>query len=237
MLSSFFDAIYCINLIERKDRYELSKKVFKKFNIPVRYYQPNRHKNGDQGCFNSHVAICKEAMENKYNRIIIFEDDIIETSSLNKESLKYVVSTLKKIKNWNIFYLGCFPDIRYRSFSTQYKNIYRMRAYGAHAYAINTNMIRVIAGLKWEGRSYDSYLMDSYHYAYMPRLFDQRAISSDIPRGINAINNFGSIKKLFLNLNDWYSVNVQYGVYEVLFWILLFIGIFYSLKCAIKKEI
>jgi len=212
---SYFDKIYCINLIERKDRYELSQKVFQKYNIPVTYFRVNRHKNGDEGCFNSHVSICKDAVKNNFSRIIIFEDDIVDTDEMSSKNIRHITRVLKNLPNWDIFYLGCFPDIRHDTFGTRYRDVYSVRAYGAHAYIINFFYIRKIAGLKWENRSYDSYLTDKYNYCYLPRLFDQRAISSDIPRGINFVNSFPYIKKFFLNLNEWYATEIKYSVKTV----------------------
>lgn len=221
---SFFDRIYCINLKERKDRHALSKKVFEKHNIPVTYFITERHKNGDRGCFNSHVTICKEAVEKGFKRILIFEDDVVDTNELNSKNLNFIFKSLRKIPNWQIFYFGCFPDIRY-GVSSVFGNIYKTRAYGAHAYGLNTSIIHRIANLKWEGRSYDSYLMESEHYAYLPRMFDQRAISSDIPRNVNFINNFSFLKKVCLDLNEWYARYIGIGVWKLLWVILIFIGI------------
>lgn len=218
----YFDQIYCINLKERKDRYESSSALFKKLRIPVKYFSAERHPNGgEQGCFDSHTRICQEAKKKNYNRIIIFEDDITETSSYSDKEIKYIVRTLKRLQNWEIFFLGCFPDICHRTYPTKYRNVYHARVFGAHAYILNKNFINTMADWKWEGLAYDAYTSKNYHYCYLPRLFDQKASPSDIPRGINIINRFPFLKKFGLDLNDSYAIYIQYSVSTVVMIILI----------------
>ena len=60
----YFDSIRCINLRERKDRYEQASEVFKKLKIPVEWFLTDRHPNGGmQGCFESHLSCIKQAYE------------------------------------------------------------------------------------------------------------------------------------------------------------------------------
>lgn len=227
---NFFENIFCINLFERKDRYDSSLKIFKDYDIPVTYYQTNRNKNGDRGCFESHVEICKKCIN--FSRIIIFEDDIFITLKKEKfyKAMKRIIFFLSR-KNWEIFYLGCFPDNRKNTVFSGEKNIYLTTGYGAHAYILNNSAIRRIASLKWEGKSYDSYLMEKAHHAYFPRIFCQRAIDSDISRGINIINKFPGLKRFGLDFNEFYATNLGislnfilfYSVFFVLFFILIFL--------------
>lgn len=226
----YFDKIYCINLKEREDRYKSSKKVFDSCNIPVIHFRVDRDKtNPDRGCFQSHVNICKEAVTKRYNRIVIFEDDAVPTKEFTKTSIKRTIKTLKKIPNWDVFYFGCFPDNRYSTFTTPYKNIYKVKGYGAHAYALNTHTILKIASLTWEKKSYDGYLMDSYQHAYLPRLFDQSTSPSSIPRTVNMVNHSELIKKIVLDINEGYAMHTRINVY--------FLGIFVCIVWIILKKL
>lgn len=231
---NFFDKIYCINLTERKDRYENCLKIFNKYKIPVTFFFAEREKNGDRGCFHSHVKVCQDAKKNNYKRIIIFEDDVIDTDETSFIKIKYCINILKKI-NWNIFYFGCFPDIRKTTYRTEFTNIYKVKAYGAHAYALNKNYINKISKLKWKNISYDSYLMVDYQYGYIPRLFDQSASKSNIERTVNIINNFAFLKKQILNLNDFYAVNIRINIFIFLFLVFVILIILIKYKQYYKK--
>lgn len=119
----FFDAIYCINLDERPDRWEHSKKQFDVLNIsdrvkrfsaikPIkdsRWDRPTSWKNsarypltGAVGCAESHKAIIKIAKENKYKNVMVFEDDFTIEDNW-KDNLSSAISDLK---HYDIFYLG-----------------------------------------------------------------------------------------------------------------------------------
>jgi GR25 family glycosyltransferase involved in LPS biosynthesis len=164
------------------------------------------------------VSICKDAVKNRYEKIIIFEDDISITKNFTKINLLTIENFLKT-KKWNLFFLGCFPDNRYITRKIQ-RGVYMTKAYGAHAYALNKSYIEKIASLSWEGRSYDGYLKDDYQYAFLPRLFDQKAEASDIPRGVNFVNRYPILKKVVLDANEWYAVNSFYVLVGIVLWIL-----------------
>jgi GR25 family glycosyltransferase involved in LPS biosynthesis len=94
-----FDSIFCINLKERKDRYEQSKQMFEKLNIPVEYWFVDKHpQSGQIGCFESHINVVKESYHRGDNYVLIFEDDIVNTSSFNKTVMKDISEYLKKSK-------------------------------------------------------------------------------------------------------------------------------------------
>lgn len=217
----FFGSIHCININNRTDRYVSSKNVFDTYNIPVKYFFVKRHKNGDRGCFNSHVEICKQNLNQK--NIIIFEDDISPTKNFSIKNIKYIISCLKKIKNWDIFYLGCFPNNYYNTLSTKYTGIYKTRSVGAHAYIINNHYIHKIASLKWDQKPYDSYLTNNYHYCYLPTLFTQNTLDSNIERGINIVNKFPFIKRLCLGINEYYAIYIGINIRILVFIVLVII--------------
>lgn len=209
-----FDAIFCINIIERKDRYVSSKKEFDKINVPIQYHFVTRCENGERGCFESHTAICKKALENNYRRIIIFEDDLEVCDNFTTDTSRKILQFLLSVK-WKMFYLGCFPINRYHSYATQYNSIYKVRAVGTHAYAINRSQIEYIASMRWENKPYDSYFTAKYHYAYLPTLFMQKAVKSDIERNINIINNFPLLKYTGLYINERYTMYVGQPISQI----------------------
>jgi GR25 family glycosyltransferase involved in LPS biosynthesis len=99
-----FDSIFCINLKERKDRFKKSKKLFDRLKIPIEYYFADKHNNGRIGCFESHINVIKKSYFRGDNYVLIFEDDIVETS-FNENILKDI-SEYMKYKNCEYFQLG-----------------------------------------------------------------------------------------------------------------------------------
>ena len=123
-----FDAIYCINLPNRHDRKEHVLQQFAKhkinnviFDVPVcrKYYadeilrifpafinhfndSDNRFKS-ELACAISHFNIWKHAFNNKYNRIIIFEDDVLLDDDFTKKLNHYF---LQVPYDWKLIYLG-----------------------------------------------------------------------------------------------------------------------------------
>ena len=90
----YFDAIYCINLDKRPDRWEWVKKEFEKMGIEdkVKRFPAFDVNKKHVGCALSHRYIIKLAKENKYNNVLILEDDIYFNKNwielLEKELLK-----------------------------------------------------------------------------------------------------------------------------------------------------
>jgi GR25 family glycosyltransferase involved in LPS biosynthesis len=103
-----FDAIFCINLNKRTDRWIQVQQEFKKLWIKgkmIRFeaiYTP-----GDWriGCAKSHLEILKLARNNNFHSILIFEDDM-KCIEENVWFLEQDLTNLLKT-DWNIFYLWC----------------------------------------------------------------------------------------------------------------------------------
>src|SRR6056297_1972222 len=103
----YFDEIYCINLDERKDRWEHAKNEFKKANIldRVKRFSAIRENDGRLGIIKSNLAIVKLAKEKKLKNVLVFEDDF---EFIVDDPQKVLYDTLKQVgKNkWHLFYLG-----------------------------------------------------------------------------------------------------------------------------------
>jgi GR25 family glycosyltransferase involved in LPS biosynthesis len=121
----FFDAIYCINLDERTDRWEHCLVEFEKLGISDRVIRfsaikpkhderwnrctkwGNRWKYplvGAVGCAESHKAIIELAKENNLNNVLVLEDDFVVCENW-KHNLETAIKELQG-RNWHIFYLG-----------------------------------------------------------------------------------------------------------------------------------
>jgi GR25 family glycosyltransferase involved in LPS biosynthesis len=104
------DAVIYINLENRDDRKSLILKEIEKLDISKSkihkisgVYTP---KNGHKGCVQSHILALELAKLNKWQRVLILEDDaeLVVEPSMAKE----MINTCLNIPDWNIFMLGTF---------------------------------------------------------------------------------------------------------------------------------
>lgn len=110
-----FNKVYCINLERRSDRLENFKKqvqkydlglfnVFKAYdgkNIDLNLYDTNL-KSGELGLILSNLDIINEAIEKKYDSILILEDDCVFTSEV--KNIDTYFSFLPT--DWDMLYMG-----------------------------------------------------------------------------------------------------------------------------------
>jgi GR25 family glycosyltransferase involved in LPS biosynthesis len=148
-LDSYFDKIYYINLKKDIDRNKSILEQFREFNItnfkriegtvletiPDHYYWRNFNEHslnekyilGSLGCRNSHLRVMEDALNNDYNRILVFEDDILFTQDPNK----LLSNNINNLNSWDMLYFG-----------GKIEPYYRNQIVGAYAYALNRNIIR-----------------------------------------------------------------------------------------------
>ncbi len=118
MINSYFDKIYLLNLFKRKDRLVSSKDRLDKLNIKYEVFNgtdgsvlnkvlqnlnnPNFTNPSYLGCAISHLSIYQDAILNKYDRILILEDDNLINQNINSYNFT--------IPDWSdLFYLGYIP--------------------------------------------------------------------------------------------------------------------------------
>lgn len=168
-INKYFDNIYCLNLDKRQDRWEKVSKQFNRFNINVErwsaidghfldsklleYYNPDGLKGEEAsilgipenknaiGCLLSHLEIIKNAKENNYQRILIFEDDILLSNEFDKE-----VNKLFKL-DWKLAYLGAsqfdWSEIKIEN------NFYKSKkTLSTFAYAVESSIFDDILNIK-----------------------------------------------------------------------------------------
>ena len=173
-----FLEIYCVNLKERDDRNEHMQEIFRKNNLKVTFYRPERNAiSGAVGCRESHIAILKEARDRRLPNVIIFEDDIDLL-----DDIRDVVLPAK----WDMFYLGGnWLDILNRSESDKYCKV---RSWSTYSYAVNAHFYdTLIEGLEKTEKEIDRYYLENVHpnadvYMAKPQLVvpSERFEESDI---------------------------------------------------------
>ena len=140
--SNYVDKILFINLDNRKDRLEQMTNEFKKMNVDndliYRVDAVYDKDCGHRGCTLSHIKALNIAKKNKWNRILIFEDDF--QFDLPKERVLFLLNTLyKNIDKWNVFMLS----IGWYNYEDTNINLFK-RVYNgttASGYIINNNYI------------------------------------------------------------------------------------------------
>lgn len=121
-INEYFDKIYCINLSRRDDRWRMVKNEFDSKGISVdRFFgvdgkelddieidiDPRRasilgilENKAALGCLLSHINLIKDAKKNGYQRILVFEDDVVLSNDFKDR-----ISEISAI-DWKLVYLG-----------------------------------------------------------------------------------------------------------------------------------
>ena len=222
---NFFDVIYCINLIERYDKYNNMKLLFDKYNIPVQFYRPSKNKiSGTMGCFESHLHLINLAYTKNYNNILIFEDDI-DFNYFTNSKLSICIDFMKN-NEFDLFFLGSFPEIMNSTiYKTPYTNIYKMNSICGHAYVLNKSYISKIYNSKYIDIPLDYYYkFNTRTYGILPPLVVQTAQNSDI-------NNDYINKNTFLKMCTWffvcnYAKHINIKISDLRFYLILGLSLY-----------
>jgi GR25 family glycosyltransferase involved in LPS biosynthesis len=106
MWTNFFDKIYCINLPKRIDRLLQFVEEMEKYEIEFEIVNGIEHESGAEGLRQTVENIFKDAIEKKYNNILIFEDDcyFVEGKSTVDWTMDKAIKELPE--DYQILYLG-----------------------------------------------------------------------------------------------------------------------------------
>jgi len=89
-MNTYIDKVIVINLIERQDRKVKSKKILEEiFDVDkIIYFKAIKDINGNIGCAKSHIECLNLVIKNnKWNNVLIVEDDIVWTKSIEGEQI------------------------------------------------------------------------------------------------------------------------------------------------------
>lgn len=192
MWNKHFDKLVCINLVNRTDKRDYVKKVFRTMQVQVDFFDAQKHpKGGRYGCFHSHISVISEAYNNGYERLVVFEDDIMLSPSYQNDLLLEVFAFLSDSgQKWDYFQFGYFPVVdeagRVIPYSMAkqvkgYPHIFEFIGLGAHAYCLNRDGMRKILSSSWKDHIDDMHF-DIYvtkikqlkGYCVAPLLFEQK---------------------------------------------------------------
>jgi len=176
---------YCINLDERKDRWEGTKAAFEGSGITPQRFPATRHSEGWRGCGASHVSAIREAKRRGYNWILIVEDDCTPSPGFANRWPALCDDLWKKQDKWDVFLGG--PTQVHGPAEHLTKDILLIdHAYALHFYVICARNYDM--ALEWNADRdgpIDVYFRDVFQIATVsPLIAIQRPSPSDI-RGID----------------------------------------------------
>lgn len=206
--NSLVDESYVINLERRQDRMEHMGIQMKNLEILYKRFDAvdGQKIKGDTilskgalGAVRSHIGVIKDAIQNDYQKIAVFEDDIIFCDDFDTR-LKYYLENLPV--DWDIMYLGC--HFNSCSDPTHLKNnVYRIReSYGCFAMILNNQhgLFNKILNNVNELIPYDDYIKslqkDLNCYVFMPFFVKSMDTISDIGNTSESFE-YGVVNKHF----------------------------------------
>lgn len=135
---NIFDAIYCINLNKRSDRWKSMQDEFSKHEIlnNVVRFSAVEKKDGRIGCLKSHIEILKLAKKNKYKNVLVFEDDIKILVDNFSDITKTAFEQLPE--KWDLFYLGANLHRQLPNYSDNLVKI--LQGFTTHAICYNESV-------------------------------------------------------------------------------------------------
>lgn len=138
--------IYCINLYERKDRYEHVKEQFRKIGIldKVQFIQSHRDpRGGDVGLYDNYMNIFRISLEDMHTcterPIIIFEDDV-RFNDDRMHLVNIIEDFIPLHDSWDTIRLGYWKGVFIEEIVPNM--LYRGNCFATHAVIISPNFMR-----------------------------------------------------------------------------------------------
>ncbi|MDR2637005.1 MAG: hypothetical protein LBB55_01555 [Zoogloeaceae bacterium] len=172
------DGVLCISLRPREDRRAALRESFRSSGLDIEFFLVDKDVEDPQrGCYDSHRAVARTALERQYKRTLILEDDCVLTSFSHHTVPR--INRFLRADDPEIFYLGVLPG---KIWLTWRPGISRCRGQGAHAYLISAQGCRKI--LAWEdyaGKGIDNFFSKRFKgYCVFPMICFQNDLVSDI---------------------------------------------------------
>ena len=196
ILNAFVDNVYCINLRRRKDKLTHIMEEFKKIDLDsfqiVRGIDGMKIKmdatdktKGEVGCLKSHLSVISDAIDKNYDKIAVFEDDVIFCDDF-QERFEYYIKNVPD--DWEIMYFGNNIPVMLNPISMVRQMIYRVwKSKGCFAMILNNKnglFQKILDISKGEDKTIDSYIESLFPYikvyTFLPFFVKISDIKSDI---------------------------------------------------------
>lgn len=189
------DRTYLINLPHRADRLRIAKAQFEKAGIELPTIFPaidakrlgvkgvTEDNQGLIGCFLSHYFILQEAIINRWNRIAIFEDDVLLVPNF-KDMLNTAMFEVPD--KWELLYLGYYERSGEAKVQVSQNITIPKNTWGTHAYMVQGDGIKKMYDNLQTIRSHidvqisEDIVPKLYTYCVSPAICRQSGIKSDI---------------------------------------------------------
>jgi GR25 family glycosyltransferase involved in LPS biosynthesis len=186
----FFDQIYCINCDRYPNRWDKVQKEFSRFGIAGRVVRfsamenDKRHGLADpEGKLRytatglCHLEIISTAKAQGLDNVLIFEDDVSFLTD-DPRTLSDAVAQLRKMPNWQLFYLGmnvCSADLELVTKNLLFGNKGNPpKIRSTHAYAIHRSTFDRVLAFRdsvFKGPSIDIWLPVNFNFYCLYPLF------------------------------------------------------------------
>lgn len=197
-LNEYFDKIYCVNLDESVDRWNMCVEQFKKYNIEVERFPGIKVDScfnlltGELGILRTNYEIVKKCKEENLNNVLILEDDFVFAENFN-EIFDFMIKQVPE--DWDFLYFGANHINEITKVS---QNVAKMtRSFATHTFAIkNTMFDTILNALPEEKKQVDVYYADMMPncnaYVFRPHISIQREGFSYIQ---NRVVDYNFLKK------------------------------------------
>jgi len=183
-INDMFPSIFCINLDDRPDRWELAQKEIGKLGADFQRFPAVKKENGAEGCYFSHLSLLQK-FSGKMQHVMIFEDDV---EFVQEDTMSLLESALLELmtKDWALLYLG--GNILRPAFKVADHLARLSHCQSTYAYCINYNYIpQVVDAIVKNKVTIDVLYADGIVpnlpcYITVPMLAIQRADYSDIEK-------------------------------------------------------
>jgi GR25 family glycosyltransferase involved in LPS biosynthesis len=220
---SLFDKIYCINLDSRPEKWENTQKELAKVGMQAERVSgvvPTEdqlkvpgQRVSQLGCSLSHIKVIKDAIENNYDTIMVFEDDV-EFMTTDLDIIQSVMKDMETL-DWGMYYWGCNfdkwikPSNRVENIGNNSIEIFGNGVHTTHAYSINKSIYNTILEYILEytvvDLFYEQGLLSKGHRILhsKPMLCKQREGYSDI---IGDVTNYDFMVKHYNEVLEAYGI-------------------------------
>lgn len=212
-INNIFDQVYLINLKTDENKLRIMEEKFKKYNIKFKLFpgiDGRKIKNikllrygnkGAVGIKRTQIDIIKDAMKNRYKRILICEDDLIFRKNFLYEFDNSYKQIIKKNNNWNLLYLGCSYKSRFNSQNKYF--IKAKKSYGNFAVGVDESVYKTILTAENDNRPIDDIFVEDIqkNKKFKSIVFNPMVIVADV-RKPSKTDGLKDISGWYYNHND-----------------------------------
>ncbi len=189
------DSIFTISLHDQEERRKVARQEISKLHLETQWFLAERDSTGnaEQGCFNSHVAVAKLALQNNARTLLVFEDDV-KILPFSQQQLLDLNRFLKNnYKNFDLIYLGFILG---KMWYCGKRSIVRAKGVALHAYILSTTGIEKMANYEYNGVPIDEVIKKTMKcYSVYPMIAAQQS-ETTAGSAISGVRNRAKIHRI-----------------------------------------